>query len=706
MNKDQTLIQLLPHFEIEAYSNNLEAERRNPFIFDNKQDQPTISYLDIIDGSQHEVTLTTDPQWIEIESLGQLNKYLIELLGVWKGLEFKYEILQELFDNGDERVKKSQVRAAKREYRSAQDRFFREQTKEQTKIELKRMNEKILELKKELNNNVAMAGKTAVEALEQNRDTRMVIENQKQMENNKIVEFLNEFDTRASQFQNEITTLNQENKKLFDMIQSVAGTAISNKDLQNVATLNNIDEVNARILDYYSKLEETKNTIITLAKENSKEQNDTLLLLGENIEKGINQHQKKFETLLKTLNVNYDKSLNSIKEITMKAISDAKLSEKLTITTTLDPKTNQAVAGILKNISGLAAQFTVSLKLLQDQMEAFKNNQDKQNDNILRSISLCNESINFYKNFVENHNVSPSSNDGQILSNLITNSINDILARIENIIPANTTVVPTNINNKEIFNYNLYLDTIIRYPKTAILFDYQTDSNGFISNISIKKKFERYTNNLLTYMFRKYTSSDDLSSMASLKTADVLNLPFRKFTTSSSKNKGKDPEPLVVPPKPLEIPMASTSNPNIVNPSIFPKKDDLDHITIFNTELNEADSAKQFPSRALYREYKVIDSNIAEWAKTTAVNLSASNRKVSFQVPYSLTYSDSSSEQAKDPSTFQRIFNIKKPMFSGKVEDADDFVYQFHDYLHHFAHPPNEEYLCTAFLSCHLFPKG
>jgi len=484
------------------------------------------------------------------------------------------------------------------------------------------------------------------------------------------------------------------------MIQSVAGTAITNKDLQNVATLKNIDEVNTRILDYYSKLEETKNTIITLSKESSKEQNNTLLSLGGSIERGITQHQKKFESLLKTLNVNYDKSLDSIKEITMKAISDAKLSEKLTITTTLDPKTNQAFAGIMKNISELAAQFTVSLKLLQDQMEAFKNSQDKQNDNILRSISLCNESINFYKNFVENYDVSPSSKDGQILSNLITNSINDIFARIENIIPANTTVIPTNINNREIFNYNIYLDTIIRYPKTAILFDYQTDSNGFISNISIKHKFEKYTNNLLNYIFKKYTSSDDLSSMASLKTADVLNLPFRKFTTSIKKDKGKEPEPIVVPPKPLEIPMASTSSPNIVNPSNFPTREDLDQITKINTELNEADSAKQFPSRALYREFKVIDSNIAEWAKSTAVKLSASNRKVSFQVPYSLTYSDSSSEQAKDPSTFQRIFNIKKPIFSGRVEDADDFVYQFHDYLHHFAHPPNEEYLCTAFLSC------
>ncbi|KAL6612110.1 hypothetical protein U3516DRAFT_870652 [Neocallimastix sp. 'constans'] len=91
---------------------------------------------------------------------------------------------------------------------------------------------------------------------------------------------------------------------------------------------------------------------------------------------------------------------------------------------------------------------------------------------------------------------------------------------------------------------------------------------------------------------------------------------------------------------------------------------------------------------------------VAEWAKSTAVKLSASNKRVSFQVPYKLTFSDSSSDLANDLSTFQKIFNIKKPIFSGNIEDADDFVYQFHNYLHHFAHPPNEEYLCSAFLSC------
>ncbi|KAG4084884.1 hypothetical protein H8356DRAFT_1283117 [Neocallimastix lanati (nom. inval.)] len=178
------------------------------------------------------------------------------------------------------------------------------------------------------------------------------------------------------------------------------------------------------------------------------------------------------------------------------------------------------------------------------------------------------------------------------------------------------------------------------------------DSNGFISDITIKKKFENYTHNLFNYILRKYTSSDDLSSIA------------------------------------------------IINPPSWPDSDEFERITKDNTKFNEVDSAKYFPSRALYREYKVVDSNIAEWAKSTAVKLSASNKRVSFQIPYTISYSDSSSEQAKEPATFQKIFNIKKLIFSGKVEDADDFVYQFHNYLHHFAHPPNEEYLCSAFLSC------
>ena len=88
-NKQNELIPLLSSFEIVVYSNNLEEERGNPFIYDNKQGTPTISYLDVIDGVQHEVIPTTDPEWIEIESIGQVNQYLVGLLGAWKGFQFK-----------------------------------------------------------------------------------------------------------------------------------------------------------------------------------------------------------------------------------------------------------------------------------------------------------------------------------------------------------------------------------------------------------------------------------------------------------------------------------------------------------------------------------------------------------------------------------------------------------------------------------------
>ncbi|ORY76458.1 hypothetical protein LY90DRAFT_501777 [Neocallimastix californiae] len=120
------------------------------------------------------------------------------------------------------------------------------------------MNEKIKELRTELNHNVAIAGTTDVKVIEQNEATKILMDKQVLEEENKLSEFFNEFDTRASQFQNEITGLSQENKKLFDMIQSVAGTALTSKDLQEVATLKNIDEINNRIMEYYSKLENTK----------------------------------------------------------------------------------------------------------------------------------------------------------------------------------------------------------------------------------------------------------------------------------------------------------------------------------------------------------------------------------------------------------------------------------------------------------------
>jgi len=255
------------------------------------------------------------------------------------------------------------------------------------------MNTQINELRTELNNNIALAGTTAVKAIEQNEDTRRVIDKQAKEENNKLTEFFNEFDTRASQFQNEITGLSQENKKLFDMIQSVAGTALTSKDLQEVATLKNIDDINKRIVDYYSKLENTRNTIISLTKESSQEQTNAILTLCGNLEKGLNQHQKKFEYFLKNLHIDYNKALESIKDITVKAIADTKLPEKLALTTNLDPNTNKAFKEILENISNLASQFTVSLQAFQQQMEKYKSYHTGTNEDILKTLALCNDTI-------------------------------------------------------------------------------------------------------------------------------------------------------------------------------------------------------------------------------------------------------------------------------------------------------------------------
>ncbi|KAG4085545.1 hypothetical protein H8356DRAFT_1087896 [Neocallimastix lanati (nom. inval.)] len=221
------------------------------------------------------------------------------------------------------------------------------------------------------------------------------------------------------------------------------------------------------------------------------------------------------------------------------------------------------------------------------------------------------------------------------------------------------------------------------------------DSNGFITDIKIKKKFESYTKNLFNYIFKKYEISDELSSICSLKTADVLNLPYRNLLTR--KDKGKSPEIVVIPPKPLEVPMASTSSPKIISSPSISSSELRGRETKKNTKLNEADSLKRFPSRTLYCEYKVLDANVEDWAKSTTVKLSTNHQRVSFHVPYELTFTDSSSDKADNPATFQKIFDIKKPTFLGHVEDADDFVYSFYDYLHRFAHPPNEEYLATAF---------
>ena len=128
----------------------------------------------------------------------------------------------------------------------------------------------------------------------------------------------------------------------------------------------------------------------------------------------------------------------------------------------------------------------------------------------------------------------------------------------------------------------------------------------------------------------------------------------------NKKDKGKEPEPIVVPPPPLDVPMASTSSPKLINIPSISDSEDLTKLTKENTEFNEADSSKYFPSRALYREYKVLDSNVAEWAKSTAVKLSASNKRVSFQIPYKLTFSDSSSDLANDPFYLPKKYSISK----------------------------------------------
>ncbi|KAL6636178.1 hypothetical protein U3516DRAFT_732330 [Neocallimastix sp. 'constans'] len=630
-----SLIDALPSFEVVVFSDRLEEERRNLFIIDSKQGVVTCSYLDVIDGVQHEVTPTADPEWVDIEGIGQVNKYLVGLLGLWKGLQYKYETLQEIFDSGGTQFTKTQIRKAKREYLSAE-------LNEQTKGDLLKLNEstdkKIEALKVELNHNIAIAGNTALKAIEQNEETKVLVTNNANEEQNKLSNFLKEFDTRASQFQNEIGALEEDNKKLFDMIQSVAGTALTSKDIK---------DMKLHGIQFYQS-----------QKTNSKEQINTLLTLCGNLERGLNQHQKKFDSFLKNLQIDYEKSLASVKEIAVAAISDSKLPEKLALTTHLDENAKKTLNNIVKTISKLAST-----------IHSLSSNA---NSNILKALSLCNDTINFYKNFTTNHDTCVSSKDGQILTRIITNAIDDIFARIENIIPSNVTVMPNSISNKEIFNYNIYLDTISRYPKTAILFDYKMDSNGFISDISIKKKFEAYTHNLLNYIFRKY-NSDDLSSMASLKTADVFNLPYRK-----------EPEPIVVPPPPLDVPMASTSSPKLINIPSISDSEDLTKLTKENTEFNEADSSKYFPSRALYREYKVLDSNVAEWAKSTAVKLSASNKRVSFQIPYKLTFSDSSSDLANDPFYLPKKYSISKnPSFLVTLKMLT-----------------TSKYLCSAFLSC------
>jgi len=72
----------IENFSIAVLQNtNLEYERRNVFIMDNKQGSTTCSFLDITDGSQHEVKTTDNTDWLLIEDFGQVNRRLVESLG-------------------------------------------------------------------------------------------------------------------------------------------------------------------------------------------------------------------------------------------------------------------------------------------------------------------------------------------------------------------------------------------------------------------------------------------------------------------------------------------------------------------------------------------------------------------------------------------------------------------------------------------------
>jgi len=75
--------------------------------------------------------------------------------------------------------------------------------------------------------------------------------------------FLADFDNKNSNFQQEVSSLKENHKHLFDMIQSVAGTAITSNDIKGLASLSTINAINNKLVEYYDKLETTRNTIIS-----------------------------------------------------------------------------------------------------------------------------------------------------------------------------------------------------------------------------------------------------------------------------------------------------------------------------------------------------------------------------------------------------------------------------------------------------------
>ncbi|KAG4107064.1 hypothetical protein H8356DRAFT_1359582 [Neocallimastix lanati (nom. inval.)] len=165
--------------------------------------------------------------------------------------------------------------------------------------------------------------------------------------------------------------------------------------------------------------------------------------------------------------------------------------------------------------------------------------------------------INYYKEFVEKH--------GTFYPNRIGSQVTELLL----------TVLMTYLHEYERFIYAAYVD--------------------------------------------EYNVSDYISSMIcenNRKTSLHLNPKI--------KIREKDPIIEVVPITTPVIPMASISTPKSANLESPPTTTSSKHIrleTIRNTKLNETNSSKQFSSRALYREYKVINSNIEEWTKQTVANL-------------------------------------------------------------------------------------
>ncbi|KAG4092883.1 hypothetical protein H8356DRAFT_949956 [Neocallimastix lanati (nom. inval.)] len=113
------------------------------------------------------------------------------------------------------------------------------------------------------NNNIAKAGNTAVKALENNDNTKREITATIQKNEDKLLTFLADFDNKNSNFQQEVSSLKENHKHLFDMIQSVAGTAITSNDIKGLASLSTINAINNKLVEYYDKLETTRNTIIS-----------------------------------------------------------------------------------------------------------------------------------------------------------------------------------------------------------------------------------------------------------------------------------------------------------------------------------------------------------------------------------------------------------------------------------------------------------